>query len=242
MTNTPRFSWRVAAAAGTLTGIGLGGFIFTASGTSATDTPADLVLNDPASVARLSAPVILPNTSADLAKAATVRGAASAVLAAPVTVAPVTVPPATVPPATVAPTTVAPTTAAPAPAPVVVAQAPLLSVDATPTPGSPNNVASPDSPDTPDSPDSPPGQPGQPRTARTARTAQDSPDSPDSPARIPPTARTARTDTDPNRLLTPCGGSSRRTATGVDGTDGAPVHPEPRFGAGAHPLPQSVSG
>lgn len=150
-TSTSRFNWKIAAAAGTLTGIGLGGFVYAGS-TSPQLVPDDVILRDDAgSVGRLSAPVVVPQTAADLARAATINSIGALSGGSAPTVAPVPAVDATPTPgspnlvaspdspAVTVPVTVPTTVPATVPAPPPV-------VDLTPSPDSPNLVASPDSP------------------------------------------------------------------------------------------------
>ena len=76
--NTPNkpLNWKVAAAVGTLAGITVGGFVLAAPDRGSIN-PDSVVLNQDASVPRLSAPIVLPTTTTSLASAATI-GQASA--------------------------------------------------------------------------------------------------------------------------------------------------------------------
>jgi hypothetical protein len=73
MTTTPnKLNWKIAATVGTITGVAIGGFAFAAPDNDFR-TPADVVLEDIAtSTPRLSAPVVVPTTAAQLASAASV--------------------------------------------------------------------------------------------------------------------------------------------------------------------------
>jgi hypothetical protein len=78
MTSNPsKLNWKVAATVGTITGVAIGGFAFAAPDTD-WQTPSGVIIEDPAASApRLSAPVVVPTTAADLASAASVRSPAS---------------------------------------------------------------------------------------------------------------------------------------------------------------------
>lgn len=155
---TTKLNWKVAAAVGTVAGVGLGGFVFAGSDTDGF-TPGQVELQDaPNSAPRLSAPVVIPPTSTSLASAASVN---------------------------VSPRSPAPTTSISQAQSVTPPVAEINSVD---SPVSVNGPTSPDSPDSPASPVSAqsPASPDSSVTPAPAQVPAPAPtpapDSPDSPA------------------------------------------------------------
>jgi hypothetical protein len=145
MTTTPnKLNWKIAATVGTITGVAIGGFAFAAPDNDFR-TPADVVLEDIAtSTPRLSAPVVVPTTAAQLASAASVSvGPIRAAGEIDSPMSPVS--------AASAPSPVSPLSPVSAPSPV----SPLSPVSA-PSPVSPLSPVSAPSPASPLSPDSPP--------------------------------------------------------------------------------------
>ena len=127
-TNPNKLNWKIAATVGTITGVAIGGFAFAAPD-SDTQTPDGVILEDIANSApRLSAPVVVPMTAAQLASAASVAIEPN-------------------PAAVEMDSPMSPMSAASAPSPMS-----PISPDSPPSPMSP---ISPDSPASPASPSSP---------------------------------------------------------------------------------------
>ena len=131
-THSNPLNWKIAATVGTIAGVAIGGFAFAAPD-GGEPIPDGVILQDQtASVPRLSAPVVVPTTAAQIASTATV------------------VPPTPVPAEPVqlsAPSPVSPIVAPPAPEPAPVA----VEIDSPMSPASP-----PPAPAEIDSPMSPP--------------------------------------------------------------------------------------
>lgn len=177
-TTTTKLNWKVAAAIGTVAGVGLGGFVFAGSDSGGL-TPGQVELQDaPDSAPRLSAPVVIPPTSTSLASAASVN-------LSPRSPAPTTISRAeSVTPAVAelnsvdSPVSVNSPASLASPASPASAQS-SVSVDSPASPAGPASVQSPDSPDmpitqapapAPDSPDSPasPASPGSPGSGHSS--------------------------------------------------------------------------
>lgn len=62
-----KLNWKVTAAVGTLAGVGLGGIVLAEPGREVPVPDGVILQQDPASLTRLSAPVVVPTTSARLA-------------------------------------------------------------------------------------------------------------------------------------------------------------------------------
>ena len=129
MTPKPnKLNWKLATTVGAITGVAIGGFVMAGPSTSS-PTPDQVILDEVTnSVPRLSAPVVVPTTAAQLASAASVRSPMSPIDRQ------VSVP---------APVTTADVAAA------------VVEVDSTPSPVSPMSAESPVSPMSAESPVSP---------------------------------------------------------------------------------------
>ena len=137
-TNPNKLNWKIAATVGSIAGVAIGGFAFAAPDDDWLPTPDGVVLqNNANSAPRLSAPVVVPTTVAQLASAASVTIPAQVEI--PELSAPSPVP------------TTGPVVLAPAPLEIDSPMSPMSAVS-VPSPASPMSPVSAPSPVSPMSP------------------------------------------------------------------------------------------